>query len=215
METRLPATSSPDYDAAGCSASPLRRGFQPRHPQTTTRRNAQPLHGDAASSRVTSKEMRHLLESPDRSTTSLTRHILPNSETPNSESNRRAAVEKREAQGEVVTKPLSQPSELKEQRGQSPIFSARHWDNYTQGVRRSATDIHNPRKKSNNRAHARVANGKWLLGELLHALSRCVAERRNPLVPQRMVLRGHNRTKHPPQHMSRFLSCAIHVLPAP
>ena len=104
-------------------------------------------------------ETPHLLESPDRSTTSLTRHILPNSETPNSESNRRAAVEKREAQGEVVTKPLCQPSELKEQRGQSPIFSARHWDNYTQGVRRSATDIHNPRKKSNTREHASVANG--------------------------------------------------------
>ena len=54
----------------------------------------------------------------------MTRHILPNSETPNSESNRRAAVEKREAQGEVVTKPLCQPSELKKQRGQSPIFSS-------------------------------------------------------------------------------------------
>ena len=114
METRLPAASSPDYDAAECSASPWRRGFQPRHPQTitrrnaqplpwrrgfqprhpqtTTRRNARPLHGDAASSRVTSKEMRHLLESPDRSTTSLTRHILPDSETPNSESNHIAVV---------------------------------------------------------------------------------------------------------------------------
>ena len=56
-------------------------------------------------------------------TTSSTRHILPDSETPNSESNRRAVVEKREAQGEVVTKPLCKPSELKEQRGQSPIFS--------------------------------------------------------------------------------------------
>ena len=40
-----------------------------------------------------------------------------------------------------------------------------------QGVRRSATDIHNTRKKSNNREHASVANGMWLLGELLHALS--------------------------------------------
>ena len=40
-----------------------------------------------------------------------------------------------------------------------------------QGVRRSATDIHNTRKKSNNREHARVANGMWLWGELLHALS--------------------------------------------
>jgi hypothetical protein len=58
-------------------------------------------------------------------TTSLTRHILPNSETPNSESNHIAVVEIREAQGEVVTKPLCQPSELKEQRefdGDSPYF---------------------------------------------------------------------------------------------
>ena len=35
----------------------------------------------------------------------------------------------------------------------------------------TATDIHNTRKKSNNREHARVANGMRLSSELLHALS--------------------------------------------
>ena len=33
-----------------------------------------------------------------------------------------------------------------------------------------------------NRERARVANRTWPLGELLHALSCCVAERRNPLL---------------------------------
>ena len=81
-----------------------RRGFQPR--PLPRRWSFQLRHADAARRRI-----------------SLTRHILPDSETPNSESNRIAAVEKREAHGEVVTKPLCQPSELKEQRGLSPIFA--------------------------------------------------------------------------------------------
>ena len=105
------------------------------HPNPTLRGGLS--HGDAASSRVLSQgvslpapsrrrgETPHLLALSRPLTTSLTRHILPNSETPNSESNHIATVEKREARGEVVTKPLCQPSELKKQRGQSPIFSAK------------------------------------------------------------------------------------------
>ena len=105
------------------------------HPNPTLRGGLS--HGDAASSRVLSQvggtsssaiPTRRDAASPCAArplTTSLTRHILPNSETPNSESNHIATVEKREARGEVVMKPLCQPSELKEHRGLSPIFSAK------------------------------------------------------------------------------------------
>ncbi len=136
------------YKTPSLPLRPMLRAPQPSASDTVRR----PLHGDAASSRVlyqgggassSAIATRRDAASPCTArplTTSLTRHILPNSETPNSESNHITAVEIREAQGEVVTKPLCQPSELKKQRGQSPIFSARHRDNYTQGVRRSATD---------------------------------------------------------------------------
>ena len=62
----------------------------------------------------------------------------------------------------------------------NPLWAAERRKHY-EGVRRSATDIHNSRTKSNNREHAMVANGKSPFGELLHAISRSVAERRNPL----------------------------------